>query len=442
LRGVEMNFERSEFVDRVRIFVKAGDGGNGCVSFRREKYVPKGGPDGGDGGDGGFVILRANPNISTLLSFVGKKKFIAENGKNGRGKKMKGRNGKDLILDVPVGTIVKDLETGEVLADMDTPWKMVCVARGGRGGRGNHHFKTPTRRAPRIFEKGEKGERRWLELELKILADAALVGYPNVGKSSLIARMSNARPKIANYPFTTLIPNLGVVRLDTDKEYIVADIPGLIEGASEGAGLGNVFLRHVERCSVILHVIDISGFEGRDPVEDYRVIKEEMKRYAKSLLEKPEIVVANKVDLVQSKENLIEKIEILKRISGTEVLPTSAVTGEGIKELMWKVWEFVENSRKKLQPVATEKFKKPSAVWRRLPEKISIHVRKLGEGEYEVLGEDIQKWLERYDISEKDVRIMFLEKLEKNGLSKILKDAGVKDGDTVYIGDFTFEYKD
>jgi len=437
-----MNFERSEFVDRVRIFVKAGDGGNGCVSFRREKYVPKGGPDGGDGGDGGFVILRANPNISTLLSFVGKKKFIAENGKNGRGKKMKGRNGKDLILDVPVGTIVKDLETGEVLADMDTPWKMVCVARGGRGGRGNHHFKTPTRRAPRIFEKGEKGERRWLELELKILADAALVGYPNVGKSSLIARMSNARPKIANYPFTTLIPNLGVVRLDTDKEYIVADIPGLIEGASEGAGLGNVFLRHVERCSVILHVIDISGFEGRDPVEDYRVIKEEMKRYAKSLLEKPEIVVANKVDLVQSKENLIEKIEILKRISGTEVLPTSAVTGEGIKELMWKVWEFVENSRKKLQPVATEKFKKPSAVWRRLPEKISIHVRKLGEGEYEVLGEDIQKWLERYDISEKDVRIMFLEKLEKNGLSKILKDAGVKDGDTVYIGDFTFEYKD
>ena len=437
-----MNFERSEFVDRVRIFVKAGDGGNGCVSFRREKYVPKGGPDGGDGGDGGFVILRANPNISTLLSFVGKKKFIAENGKNGKGKKMKGRNGKDLILDVPVGTIVKDLETGEVLADMDTPWKMVCVARGGRGGRGNHHFKTPTRRAPRIFEKGEKGERRWLELELKILADAALVGYPNVGKSSLIARMSNARPKIANYPFTTLIPNLGVVRLDTDKEYIVADIPGLIEGASEGAGLGNVFLRHVERCSVILHVIDISGFEGRDPVEDYRVIKEEMKRYAKSLLEKPEIVVANKVDLVQSRENLIEKIEILKRISGTEVLPTSAVTGEGIKELMWKVWEFVENSRKKLQPVATEKFKKPSAVWRRLPEKISIHVRKLGEWEYEVLGEDIQKWLERYDISERDARIMLLEKLEKNGLSKILKDAGVKDGDTVYIGDFTFEYKD
>jgi len=437
-----MNFERSEFVDRVRIFVKAGDGGNGCASFRREKYVPKGGPDGGDGGDGGFVILRANPNISTLLSFVGKKKFIAENGKNGKGKKMKGRNGRDLILDVPVGTIVKDLETGEVLADMDTPWKMVCVARGGRGGRGNHHFKTPTRRAPRIFEKGEKGERRWLELELKILADAALVGYPNVGKSSLIARMSNARPKIANYPFTTLIPNLGVVRLDTDKEYIVADIPGLIEGASEGAGLGNVFLRHVERCSVILHVIDISGFEGRDPVEDYRVIREEMKRYAKSLLEKPEIVVTNKVDLVQNKENLIEKIEILKRISGTEVLTTSAVTGEGIKELMWKVWEFVESSRKELQPVATEKFKKPPAVWRRLPEKISIHVRKLGDGEYEVFGEDIQRWLERYDILERDVRIMLLEKLEKNGLSKILKDAGVKDGDTVYIGDFTFEYKD
>ncbi len=437
-----MNFEKSEFVDRVRIFVKAGDGGNGCVSFRREKYVPKGGPDGGDGGDGGFVILRANPNISTLLSFVGKKKFIAEDGENGKGKKMKGKNGRDLILDVPVGTIVKDLETGEILADMDTPWKMVCVARGGRGGRGNHHFKTSTRRAPRIYEKGEKGERRWLELELKILADAALVGYPNVGKSSLIARMSNARPKIANYPFTTLIPNLGVVKLDMDKEYVIADIPGLIEGASEGAGLGNVFLRHVERCSVVLHVVDISGFEGRDPVEDYKVIRREMGRYAENLLSKPEIVVANKIDLVQDKKELMERVEVLRKISGKEVLMTSAITGEGIKELMWKVWEFIERDRKSIQPAKAEKFKKPPALWRKLPEKISILVKKLGEREYEVFGKDVQMWLDRFDISEKDVRLMFLEKLEKNGLSKILKDAGVKDGDTVYIGNFAFEYKD
>lgn len=437
-----MNLEKSEFVDRVRIFVKAGDGGNGCVSFRREKYVPKGGPDGGDGGDGGFVILRANPNLSTLLSFVGKKKFIAENGKNGRGKKMKGRNGRDLILDVPVGTVVRDLETMEIIADMDTPWKMVCVARGGKGGRGNHHFKTSTRRAPRIFEKGEKGERRWLELELKILADAALVGYPNVGKSSLISRMSNAKPKIANYPFTTLIPNLGVVKLDVDKEYIVADIPGLIEGASEGAGLGNVFLRHVERCSVILHVVDISGLEGRNPVEDYKIIKEEMRKYAKSLLEKPEIIVANKADLVQDEKILKENIESLKRISGAEVLVTSVVTGEGIKELMWKVWKFIEDNRKKPQLTTPQSFKKPPAVWRRLPDKISINVRKLGEGEYEVFGEDIQKWLERYDISEKDIRMMILEKLERNGLSRILKDMGVKEGDVVYIGDFEFEYKD
>lgn len=338
-----MNIERADFVDRVKIFVKAGDGGNGCVSFRREKYVPKGGPDGGDGGDGGFVFLRANPSVSTLIEFVNKRKFVAENGKHGMGKKMKGRNGKDLFIDVPVGTVVKDAVTGEIIADLNEPGKIVCVARGGKGGRGNAHFATSTKQAPLIAERGEKGESRWLELELKILADVGLVGYPNVGKSSLISRISNARPKIANYPFTTLIPNLGVVKYD-DFSFVVADIPGLIEGASEGVGLGNVFLRHVERCYLIAHVIDVSGYEREDPVRDYFVIREEMKKYSPFLLEKPEIVVANKIDLI-GKEELEKILKRLRDATNREVIPVSALTGEGIDLLVSKLASIVREMK-------------------------------------------------------------------------------------------------
>ncbi|AIY86406.1 MULTISPECIES: GTPase ObgE [unclassified Thermotoga] len=435
-----MNIERADFVDRVKIFVKAGDGGNGCVSFRREKYVPKGGPDGGDGGDGGFVFLRANPSVSTLIEFVNKRKFVAENGKHGMGKKMKGRNGKDLFIDVPVGTVVKDAVTGEVIADLNEPGKIVCVARGGRGGRGNAHFATSTKQAPLIAERGEKGESRWLELELKILADVGLVGYPNVGKSSLISRISNARPKIANYPFTTLIPNLGVVKYD-DFSFVVADIPGLIEGASEGVGLGNVFLRHVERCYLIAHVIDVSGYEREDPVRDYFVIREEMKKYSPFLLEKPEIVVANKIDLLGKEE----REKILKRLrdaTDREVIPVSAVTGEGIDLLVSKLASIVREMKVEKPERKEERFVKPSPVWRRLPEKFHLEVVKEDEGYWVVEGENLRVWIERFDLNQRDARLMLLQVLEKNGLNNKLKEAGVKEGDVVRIGDFEFEYRE
>ncbi len=433
-----MGFERTDFIDKVRIVVKGGDGGNGAVSFRREKYVPRGGPDGGDGGDGGFVFLRANPRISTLARFVENRKFYAENGKSGMGKKKKGRNGKDLVIDVPVGTVVRDVKTGEVIADLDEPWKVVCVARGGRGGRGNANFTTPTMRAPRIAERGAKGERKILELELKILADAALVGYPNVGKSSLISRLSNARPKIADYPFTTLVPNLGVVRLSPSEEFVLADIPGLIEGASEGRGLGNVFLRHVERCSVIVHVVDISE-NGRDPLEDYERIREELKRFSQALFEKPEIVVGNKVDVVD--EETKKRVEREFSDRGLRIVFTSAVTGEGLKELAWRIWEHVKGSRK-IHRGEPEKVKleKPPPIWRKLPQKLTLKVVKVSDGVYEVVSEDLEIWLERFDINDRDSRLMILDVLEKSGLEEKLKKAGVVEGDTVYIGNFAFEY--
>ena len=435
-----MNIERADFVDRVKIFVKAGDGGNGCVSFRREKYVPKGGPDGGDGGDGGFVFLRANPSVSTLIEFVNKRKFVAENGKHGMGKKMKGRNGKDLFIDVPVGTVVKDAVTGEIIADLNEPGKIVCVARGGKGGRGNAHFATSTKQAPLIAERGEKGESRWLELELKILADVGLVGYPNVGKSSLISRISNARPKIANYPFTTLIPNLGVVKYD-DFSFVVADIPGLIEGASEGVGLGNVFLRHVERCYLIAHVIDVSGYEREDPVRDYFVIREEMKKYSPFLLEKPEIVVANKIDLI-GKEELEKILKRLRDATNREVIPVSALTGEGIDLLVSKLASIVREMKVEKPERKEERFVKPSPVWRRLPEKFHLEVVKEDEGYWVVEGENLRVWIERFDLNQRDARLMLLQVLEKNGLNNKLKEAGVKEGDVVRIGDFEFEYRE
>ncbi|ACM22769.1 MULTISPECIES: GTPase ObgE [Thermotoga] len=438
-----MNIKSAEFVDRVKIFVKAGDGGNGCVSFRREKYVPKGGPDGGDGGDGGFVFLRANPSLSTLIEFVNKRKFFAENGKHGMGKKMKGRNGRDLYIDVPVGTVVKDASTGQIIADLDEPGKVVCVARGGRGGRGNAHFSTPTRQAPLIAEKGEKGEARWLELELKILADVGLVGYPNVGKSSLIARISNARPKIANYPFTTLVPNLGVVKYG-DFSFVVADIPGLIEGASEGVGLGNVFLRHVERCFVIVHMLDVSGFEREDPARDYFIIREEMKKYSPFLLEKPEIVVANKIDLLE-REKLPQRIKEIESSIGKEVIPISAVTGEGVDLLLDRVASIVRKERIEREERKEKKdhpMEKPAPVWRKLPERFEVEVVKEEDGQWVVEGEGLRVWMERFDLNQRDARLLILQILEKNGLEEKLKEAGVKEGDVVRIGNFEFEYRE
>ncbi len=440
--GRILSSEKGDFLDTVTITVKGGDGGNGVVSFRREKYVPKGGPDGGDGGDGGFVFLRANPQMSSLMHLAEEDRYYAENGKSGMGRKKHGKNGKDLIIDVPVGTVVKDAYTGEIIADLDKPWKIVCVARGGKGGRGNVHFKSPTMRAPRIAERGEKGERKTITLELKLLADAGMVGYPNVGKSSLISRLSNARPKIANYHFTTLVPNLGVVRIAPGKEFVIADIPGLIEGASEGRGLGNIFLRHVERCHLIVHVIDISGVEGRDPVEDYFKIREELEKYSPDLAEKPEIVVGNKVDMLSLDERKVRKEKFIKR-TGKDILLVSAITGEGLDDLKKTIWNIIGNSKKVLyggKHPEDVKIKKPAPVWRELPKRIDISVEKIKDGEYRIVSEGLKVWLRRFDINEKDMRLMILDVLEKSGLTSKLKEAGVKAGDTVYIGDFAFEF--
>jgi GTP-binding protein len=335
-----------KFIDEAKIYVKAGDGGNGCVSFRREKYVPKGGPDGGDGGKGGDVYLRANSSMRTLLKFHYNQHFKAERGAPGKGKNMTGRNGKPLIIDVPVGTVVYDANTMELIADLDEDKKMVLVARGGRGGRGNARFATPTRRAPLIAEKGEKGEERVLKLELKLLADVGIIGFPNAGKSTLISRISRARPKIADYPFTTLVPNLGVVEFH-DKTFVVADMPGLIEGAHRGAGLGIRFLRHIERTKVLLHLIDPSQSESPQRVFDlYQTLRKELEGYKKELLEKKEIVAINKIDLTHVRE----KIDAIKKVfsrNGIEPIFISAFTGENIKELLQKLYDALFGDERK-----------------------------------------------------------------------------------------------
>lgn len=433
--------QKADFIDRIVIYVKGGKGGDGSASFRHEKYVPKGGPDGGDGGNGGYVFLKANPNLSTLLSVSEKKKYIAENGENGKGKKMHGRNGKDVVIDVPVGTVVKDFETGEIIADLDKPGMVVCVARGGKGGRGNVHFKSSTMRAPKISERGFEGEERKLVLELKLLADVGLVGYPNVGKSSFISKISNARPKIANYPFTTTIPNLGVVTVN-ELQFVVADIPGLIKGASKGAGLGNVFLRHVERCSVIAHIVDISGMEGRDPVQDYFDIRNELEHFSSELAQKEEIIIANKIDLI-SKEELEKRLEKLRKETGKQICPTSIITGEGIEKIVYKLAEIVKESKKfhTQSEVVNEQIKRPKPLWKELPERFNIEIIKEGN-DFIVTGTYVEEWAKRLNLNQKDGYRKFMELLEKNGLEKKLKEAGIKDGDTVWVAQRAFEYKE
>ena len=322
-----------KFVDEAKIYVKSGRGGKGCVSFRREKFVPRGGPNGGDGGNGGSVILIARQNMSSLLDHRYKQHYKAENGEHGRGKDQHGKNAPTLLVPVPVGTVVKDFFTGEILGDLTEDGDTLVVAKGGRGGRGNARFATPTNRAPRYAEPGEEAEERTLLLELKLLADVGIIGFPNAGKSTLISRISAARPKIADYPFTTLIPNLGVVSYNEGKTFVVADIPGLIKGAHEGTGLGIKFLRHIERTKVLIHLIDLSPLTERDPIEDYHVMNKELGAYSRDLIRKPQIIAPNKIDITEAREKLKEIKTYFKKL-GIEVFPISSATGEGLQVLI------------------------------------------------------------------------------------------------------------
>lgn len=329
------------FVDKVKIYVKGGDGGNGCVAWRREKFVPKGGPAGGNGGNGGNVILKADSRMKTLYDFKLKRHFKAKRGQHGSGSNKHGKSAEDLIIKVPIGTVVKDAETGEILADLVNEGEEVVVAKGGKGGKGNAMFKSATNQAPDYAEEGEKGEERWIELELKLIADAGIIGFPNAGKSTLISVLSHAKPKIADYPFTTLSPVLGVLQLDYGKSIVLADIPGLIEGASQGAGLGHEFLRHIERTKFLIHVIDISDFRERDPIQAFESINKEMKEYNPKLLEKPQIIVGNKIDMLSNKDEINKlKEEFSKR--GYKFIPVSLITLEGIEDLKKEINKLAE----------------------------------------------------------------------------------------------------
>lgn len=429
-------------VDEARIHVKAGDGGNGCASFRREKYVPAGGPDGGDGGKGGDVVFVVDPGLYTLIDFVDRTHFKAERGQHGQGATKHGKNGADLEIRVPPGTQIKDDE-GRLLVDLVAPGQRWLAARGGRGGRGNARFKSPTRQAPAFFEKGEAGEERWLRLELKLLADVALVGFPNAGKSTFIAAVSKARPKIANYPFTTLTPNLGVVSLGPGESFVVADIPGLIEGAHKGAGLGHEFLRHIERTRVLLYIIDASGLEGRDPCDDLRVLRQELSLYQPELAERPSIVFANKTDLAEARAHL-EALGKAAGEMGAAFYSGSAASGEGLKSVLYAAWQELKNAP---HPVSQAADGDGGVVFR--PDFSRRHKARLNlraftithddEG-FVVHGEDLEKLMRRLDLESEAGMSYFQQLLGEIGVYEALRKAGAADGDTVRVGEVEFEY--
>lgn len=422
------------FVDIAKIRLKAGKGGDGAVAFRREKYEPSGGPYGGDGGDGGSIILQVDEGLKTLMDFKYKRVYKAENGEDGKTKKQYGKSGKDLVLRIPPGTVVKDLKTGGVIIDFKDKDEIFVIAKGGRGGKGNAKFATSTRQAPRFSEAGEKGEEREIILELKLLADVGLVGFPNVGKSTLLSMMSAAKPKIANYHFTTLKPNLGVVRVEEGKSFVMADIPGLIEGAHEGAGLGHEFLRHVERTRLIVHVIDASGIEGRNPLDDFYKINEELKNYNPKLSKKPQIVVANKKDIGTWNEGykiLKEKLEK----EGYRILPVSAATGEGVDKLKYIIWE-------ELSKIEADYETFDEVVEFKETEEKEEIVVKLEEGKFIVEGAFIEKLVYSTNFDDLDSLRYFQNTLIKKGIVEKLKSLGIEENDTVYICGFEFEFFD
>lgn len=417
-------------VDLVKITVKAGRGGNGAVAFRREKYVAAGGPDGGDGGKGGDVYFEVESGMNTLADFRYKKKFIAEDGQKGDGGNRYGKSGNDLYVKVPAGTLIKDADTGKMLADLVKAGDKVLIAKGGIGGRGNAKFATATRQAPKFSEEGEDGQNFEVMLELKLLADVGLVGFPNVGKSTILSIMTSAKPKIGNYQFTTLIPNLGVVKLDNGVDFVMADIPGLIEGAHTGAGLGHEFLRHIERTKLILHVVDCSQSEGRDVVKDFKIINEELELHNPKLAKRPQVVIANKMDIPGAEDNF-KRLKKVTDKSGYEIYPVSAVTNSGLKEVFNRVSEMLKD----IVPEETEEITEEVTV-KNEPE-FEIKIEK---NIYIISGKIVEKVMRNINFDDYESVQYFQRFLDSKGINKQLENMGIDEGDTVRIGEVEFEY--
>ncbi|MGP4041718.1 GTPase ObgE [Gracilibacillus sp. D59] len=423
------------FVDQVKVYVKAGDGGNGIVAFRREIYVPMGGPAGGDGGDGGDIVFEVDEGLNTLMDFRYQRHFKAKRGENGMGKGMHGKNAEPLVLSVPPGTTVRDVNTGEVLADLIEHKQQAVIAKGGRGGRGNIRFASPRNPAPEIAENGEPGVERDIQIELKLIADVGLVGFPSVGKSTLLSTVSAARPKTADYHFTTLHPNLGVVDTADQRSFVLADLPGLIEGAHEGIGLGHQFLRHVERTRVILHVLDMASTEGRDPYEDFLTINKELEQYDPTLLERPMIIVANKMDLPEAEEQLAFFKEQLEE--DYPIFPISTVTKDGIRDLLFAVANKLDEIPKNYKPVEEHEER---VVYRFEKEEKAFSITRDPDGAYVLYGEKIEKLFKMTDFSRDESVQRFSRQLRGMGVDNALRERGAKDGDTVRLLDYEFEF--
>ncbi len=423
------------FIDYAKIIIGSGKGGNGAITFRREKYVANGGPDGGDGGRGGSVYFRVDLGLNTLVDFKYKKKYLAQDGEAGSGARKAGKSGEDLYIDVPQGTIVRDEETGKVIADLSEEGQVECILKGGKGGKGNVHYATATRQIPNFAETGEPGVEKTVILELKLIADVGLLGYPNVGKSTLLSRMTTAKPKIADYHFTTIEPNLGVVKLANGASFVMADIPGLIEGASEGVGLGLKFLRHVERTRLLIHVIDVAGTEGRDPVQDFYKINAELSNYSEKLSNKLQVVAANKIDVMQDEENY-RRLEKVAKQKEYEIFKISAVTGEGLNELFNRVAELLkEIPKQELEEVDKTvyyNYEDENEGWRITRE----------NNTFVIDGKEIENVMRRVNFSDYESLAYFHNTLKKMGIEAELKRRGIKEGDIVKIFDLEFQYEE
>ena len=428
------------FADRAKIYVRSGKGGDGHVSFRREKYVPNGGPDGGDGGKGGDVIFEVDEGLNTLINFRHIRKYKAENGEEGGKKNCHGKNGSDIIIKVPEGTVIKEAESGQVITDMSGDNKRVVLLKGGKGGNGNQHYATSTMQAPKYAQPGQEAQELELILELKVIADVGLVGFPNVGKSTFLSRVTNARPKIANYHFTTLNPNVGVVDLEGTGGFVIADIPGLIEGASEGIGLGHEFLRHIERTKVIIHIVDAAGTEGRDPIEDIYAINKELEAYNPDIAKRPQVIAANKIDAIYddgSGESPIDKIKAEFEPKGIKVFPISAVSGQNLKELLYEVYNMLEEIDEEPTVFAQEYFPEQVSAYGDMPFTVVYDEE---EDEYVVEGPRIEKMLGYTNLESEKGFTFFQNFLKENGILEQLEELGISEGDTVRMYGLSFDY--